>query len=75
MEFFILADGENVGPHAGAPAAERRRQGVDVRVVYDDFGCITRLPAWAIALRLREAGHSAPTRSSRILPVLSSPPQ
>ena len=43
IEFFIIATGKMWTPILEL-LREKAAAGVDVRVVYDDFGCITRLP-------------------------------
>ncbi|MBE6569180.1 MAG: cardiolipin synthase [Ruminococcaceae bacterium] len=42
LEYFIIAEGEMWG-RLHALLKEKARAGVDVRVIYDDFGSITRL--------------------------------
>ena len=49
---------------------EKAAAGVDVRVVYDDFGCITRLPM-GYAKKLREMGIRAHAFNPYI-PILSA---
>lgn len=44
LEYFIVERGE-MWDSIFAILKEKARQGVDVRLIYDDFGCITRLPA------------------------------
>ena len=54
IEFFIIATGKMWTPILEL-LREKAAAGVDVRVVYDDFGCITRLPM-GYAKKLREMG-------------------
>ena len=54
IEFFIIAQGKMWDPILQI-LREKAAAGVDVRVVYDDFGCITRLPM-QYAKKLREMG-------------------
>ena len=63
IEFFIIATGKMWDPMLEL-LRQKAAAGVDVRVVYDDFGCITRLPM-GYAKKLREMA-SAPTRSTPI---------
>ena len=44
LEYFIVEEGEMWGSILQI-LGEKARQGVDVRLIYDDFGCIRRLPA------------------------------
>ena len=44
LEYFIVQEGEMWGSILEI-LTEKARQGVDVRLIYDDFGCITKLPA------------------------------
>ena len=44
LEYFIIRRGKMWGEML-AILREKARQGVDVRVIYDDFGCITKLPS------------------------------
>ena len=44
LEYFIIARGQ-MWDSILEILARKAAQGVDVRVLYDDFGCITRLPA------------------------------
>ena len=69
LEYFILNEGkmwDTILEILSRKAAE----GVDVRVLYDDFGCIMRLPA-DYPLRLRRLGIQAHAFKP-FLPVLSS---
>lgn len=43
MEYFIIAEGE-MWDALLAVLERKAAQGVDVRLIYDDIGCITRLP-------------------------------
>jgi cardiolipin synthase len=43
LEYFIIEEGEMWGPMVEI-LRERASAGVDVRLIYDDFGCVTRLP-------------------------------
>ena len=69
VEFFILAQGKMWGSILDV-LARKAAQGVDVRVVYDDFGCITRLPM-QYAKKLREMGIRAHAFNPYI-PILSA---
>jgi len=44
LEFFIIAEGE-MWETILAILADKARHGLDVRVMYDDFGCIARFPS------------------------------
>jgi len=44
LEYFIVEEGKMWGEILSV-LIERAKAGVDVRLIYDDFGCITRLPA------------------------------
>lgn len=44
LEYFILENGE-MWQRILDILTEKASQGVDVRLIYDDFGCITRLPS------------------------------
>ena len=69
VEFFILAQGKMWG--AILDVLQRKAAaGVDVRVVYDDFGCITRLPM-QYAKKLRAMGIRAHAFNPYI-PILSA---
>ena len=54
IEFFIIATGKMWDPMLEL-LRQKAAAGVDVRVVYDDFGCITRLPM-GYAKKLQEKG-------------------
>ena len=56
LEYFIVEEGKMWGEIL-AVLKEKARQGVDVRLIYDDFGCITRLPS-AYPRYLRDFGIS-----------------
>ena len=57
LEYFIVEEGQMWGQILSV-LQEKARAGVDVRLIYDDFGCITRLPANYPRL-LRDFGISA----------------
>lgn len=44
MEYFIVEEGRMFNPILDI-LKEKAAQGVDVRFIYDDFGCVTTLPA------------------------------
>lgn len=44
LEYFIIQRGKMWGAILKL-LREKIRQGVDIRVIYDDFGCITKLPS------------------------------
>jgi len=44
LEYFIVQQGK-MWDEIFTVLKEKAREGVDVRLIYDDFGCITRLPA------------------------------
>ena len=44
LEYFILEEGEMWNSILGI-LSEKVKQGVDVRVIYDDMGCLPKLPA------------------------------
>ena len=69
IEFFIIATGKMWTPILEL-LREKAAAGVDVRVVYDDFGCITRLPM-GYAKKLREMGIRAHAFNPYI-PILSA---
>lgn len=54
LEYFILAEGL-LWDQLLAILIERARQGVEIKVIFDDFGNITRMRSETIA-RMREAG-------------------
>ena len=54
LEYFILAEGL-LWDQLLAILIERARQGVEIKVIFDDFGNITRMRSEAIA-QMREAG-------------------
>lgn len=69
VEFFILEQGKMWG--AILDILQRKAAaGVDVRVVYDDFGCITRLPM-GYAKKLTQAGIRAHAFNPYV-PILSA---
>lgn len=72
IEFFIIATGKMWDPMLEL-LRQKAAAGVDVRVVYDDFGCITRLP---MGLREKAArdGHPRP-RVQPLYPDPFRPPQ
>lgn len=57
LEYFIVEEGKMWGSILHI-LAEKARQGVDVRLIYDDFGCITKLPA-RYGRQLKDLGISA----------------
>ena len=69
LEFFILAPGK-LWDGILDVLTEKARQGVDVRVIFDDFGCIRRLPAF-YSRRLRRLGIQA-YAFSPYLPIASA---
>ena len=69
IEFFIIAQGK-MWDAILEILKEKAAAGVDVRVVYDDFGCITRLPM-GYAKKLRELGIRAHAFNPYI-PILSA---
>ena len=69
IEFFIIATGKMWDPMLEL-LRQKAAAGVDVRVVYDDFGCITRLPM-GYAKKLREMGIRAHAFNPYI-PILSA---
>ena len=69
IEFFIIAQGKMWDPILQL-LREKAAAGVDVRVVYDDFGCITRLPM-QYAKKLREMGIRAHAFNPYV-PILSA---
>ena len=69
IEFFIIAQGKMWDPILQL-LREKAAAGVDVRVVYDDFGCITRLPM-RYAKKLREMGIRAHAFNPYV-PILSA---
>lgn len=68
LEFFIIGKGQ-MWDEILLILHRKARQGLDVRVLYDDFGCITRLPM-GYAKVLREMGIRAHAVNPYI-PVLS----
>ena len=54
LEYFILAEGQ-LWDRILAVLTERVRQGVEVKIIFDDFGNITRMTGETIA-RMREEG-------------------
>ena len=69
IEFFIIATGKMWDPMLEL-LRQKAAAGVDVRVVYDDFGCITRLPM-QYAKKLREMGIRAHAFNPYV-PILSA---
>ena len=69
IEFFIIAQGK-MWDAILEILREKAAAGVDVRVVYDDFGCITRLPM-GYAKKLRGTGIRAHAFNPYI-PILSA---
>ena len=68
LEYFIVEEGKMWGEILEI-LTEKARQGVDVRLIYDDFGCITRLPMH-YARQLRDLGIMA-RAFNPFLPVVS----
>ncbi len=68
LEFFIIDHGQ-MWDSILQILQRKALEGVDVRVLYDDFGCITRLPA-RYCKQLREMGIQARAFSPYV-PVLS----
>lgn len=68
LEYFIIEEGKMWGEILSV-LIEKARAGVDVRLIYDDFGCITRLPSRYPSL-LRDFGISARVFNP-FLPVVS----
>ena len=68
LEFFIIGRGR-MWDSIRAILVRKAAQGVDVRVLYDDFGCITRLPM-GYAKKLGELGIRAHAVNP-YLPILS----
>lgn len=69
LEYFIINKGKMWGTILDI-LRRKAAQGVDVRVLYDDFGCITRLPG-SYPRTLREMGIRACVFKP-FIPVLSS---
>ncbi len=69
LEYFIVEEGEIWNRMLGI-LSRKAAQGVDVRLIYDDFGCIERLPK-DYEVRLREMGISAHA-FNRFVPMLNS---
>ena len=69
LEFFIIGNGEMWGKILDI-LKRKAAAGLDVRVLYDDFGCITRLPM-GYAKKLREMGIRAHAFNPYI-PILSA---
>ena len=57
LEYFIVEEGQMWGQILDV-LSQKAKQGVDVRLIYDDFGCITRLPARYVR-QLKDVGISA----------------
>ena len=68
LEFFIIAPGQ-MWDSILEILQQKALEGVDVRVLYDDFGCITRLPG-RYCKQLREMGIQAHAFAPYV-PVLS----
>ena len=69
LEYFIVAEGE-VWDQILEILTRKAAQGVDVRLLYDDFGCIRRLPG-NYARRLEER-HIQARAFNRFIPILDS---
>lgn len=69
LEYFIVEEGE-IWNRMLDILSQKAAQGVDVRLIYDDFGCIQRLPK-DYEDRLREMGISA-RAFNRFVPILNS---
>lgn len=72
LEFFIINNGK-MWDSILEVLHRKAMQGVDVRVLYDDFGCITRLPM-RYCKKLREMGIEAHVFNP-FIPVLIRPAQ
>lgn len=69
VEYFILEEGEMWNTLLGI-LVEKVRQGVDVRVMYDDAGCISKLP-WKYDEYLRSLGIQT-VRFNKFIPTLNT---
>lgn len=69
LEYFIIEDGE-LWSRIHSILCRKANEGVDVRLLYDDIGCMQTLPA-TYEQRLRDEGISA-YRFGRVTPKLSS---
>lgn len=69
LEYFIISQGE-LWDEIHEILVEKARAGIDVRVLYDDIGCMKTLPHY-YELTLRREGISA-YRFSRVNPRVSS---
>ena len=69
LEYFIISEGE-LWSRIHEILLKKVGEGVDVRLLYDDIGCMQTLPA-TYERRLRKAGISA-YRFGRVTPKLSS---
>ncbi len=69
LEYFIIAEGR-MWDEIRTVLIEKAAAGVDVRVIYDDMGCITRLPS-DYPKKLAELGIHAQV-FNRFIPVLSA---
>jgi len=68
LEYFIVEEGKMWGELLDI-LKDKAREGVDVRLIYDDFGCITRLST-RYARRLRDFGISVRVFNP-FLPIVS----
>lgn len=69
LEYFIIGEGKLWDEIHGI-LREKAAQGIDVRILYDDIGCMQTLPAY-YELALRREGISA-LRFSRVGPKISA---
>ena len=69
LEYFIVAEGK-IWSRMLEILARKAAQGVDVRMIYDDFGCIQRLPK-NYERQLKELGIRA-RAFNRFVPILNS---
>jgi len=69
LEYFIIAEGEMWNTILDI-LVEKARQGVDVRLIYDDFGCLINLP-YRYDKKLEELGIKCRIFNP-LIPVLSS---
>ena len=69
LEFFILSEG-NLWQELFALLKQKAAEGVDVRILYDDFGCITCLPK-RFDVITKEAGIKAAV-FNRLKPIVNN---
>jgi len=69
LEYFIIAEGEMWNTILDI-LVEKARQGVDVRLIYDDFGCLINLP-YRYDKKLEELGIKCRIFNP-LVPILSS---